>query len=553
MCAIKRYWKEDIARIPEKFEDVPADALDAFLSSGQFELISITDERMEQFEQQTPNGPVVGEQAMLSGEVYRIEDRSHVAVEVVPPEDFFIDGNAEDQRQAKFFGQRFEKTESELIEEGFDPELVKQIGHQDVLALDFEESARNSLDNTFRWHRYQGENERRLVVCYEAYIAIDMDNDDIAEWWQIIMGGNTVLHKERVSEVPYETWSPFLLAHKTIGMSIADITIDLQRTISSVIRGWVDNIWISNTTRSVANLSLIKNPRDLIDNNIGAVIDSPDPANSVMPLATTPLNSSTGNLYELLSQQKEMRTGDSRLAKGLNQDAISKQNAQDMIQDLTNAANERIMIMATGFAETCLKPLFRAIYRLGVENGQVVTAEVQGQVQQLNPQNWVMRDNLIVDVALTPEDSNAKAGALLQMHGILSQDPTMAALYDLPNKYAVVSRAMDLMGLRSPAYLSNPASPEVQKKMQQAQMEKQKMEQMQQQIMQMQMQLQGFDEETKRLRVMLDAEHKAEKLELDSTTKADKQALDEKQFTHDKQMDYAELAIEATQERPASL
>lgn len=552
-CCIKRYWKEEINRIPESFEDVPAEALDAFLAQPNIELIEITDERTEMIEQATPQGMMNGEQRFVSGEIYRIEDNSHVAIEVVPPEDFFIDGNADDIRHGNFFGQRFEKTESELIEEGFDPEVIKGISHWDVLPLDFEESARHSIDDTYRWKRYQGENERRLIVVYECYIKIDMTGDDIAEWWQIIMGGSDVIHKERVAEVPYETWSPFLLSHKTIGMSIADITIDLQKTISSVIRGWTDNIWITNTTRSVANLSLIKNPRDLIENYIGAVIDSPDPQNAVVPLQNTPLNSSTGTLYELLNQQKEMRTGDTRLAKGMNQDAIAKQNAQDMINDLTNAANERIMIMAKSFAEVCLKPLMRAIYRLGVENGQVVSAEVQGQYQQMNPQGWQMRDNLIVDVALTPEESEVKARALLQMHQLMGADPQMQPIYGIEQKYAVFSRALDLMGCKSPAYLANPQTPQVQQQMQVQIQKSQEMEQMQKQLAGMQVQLQTFSEETKRLRVMLDAENKQERLDLDTQKAADEQALNEREFEHDKKMDYAEVAIEATQKRPASI
>ena len=73
---------------------------------------------------------------------------------------------------------------------------------------------------------------------------------------------------------------------------------------------------------------------------------------------------------------------------------------------------------------------------------------------------------------------------------------------------------------------------------------------MQQQLSAMQVQLAKFDEETKRLRVMLDSENKAEALELRSTTEADKQSLEEKKFEHDKIVDYAEIAIEAKQERP---
>jgi hypothetical protein len=237
----------------------------------------------------------------------------------------------------------------------------------------------------------------------------------------------------------------------------------------------------------------------------------------------------------------------------MNQDAIAKQNAQDMIQDLTNAANERIMIMASGFAEVCLKPLFRAVYRLGVENGQIVSAEVNGQYQQMNPTGWILRDNVIVDVALTPEDSQAKAQALLMMHSMLTQDPSVAPLYQLNNKYSVLTRAMDLMGLRSPAYISNPETPQVQQSIAAQSQQEKAMQDMQMQMQHMMLDMQKFGEETKRMRVMMDAQHKKESLEVDTTVKADQQALAEREFEHEQKMDFAELAIEATQQRPVSL
>lgn len=553
-CCIKRYWKEDIARIPEEFTDVPEESLFAMLEQEQdVDLLEITEERIEVQEQQTPMGVVTSEVNLMSGQIERSVDRSHVAVEVVAPEDVFIDGDADSIETAKFFGQKFEKTVSDLIKEGYDEELVDGLAGSDSISLNFEEASRHAVDSTYQFGKGSADNERRLITCYEAYIEIDLNDDGVAEWWQIIIAGNEVLHKERVAEVPYEYWSPIMLSHKTIGMSIADVTMDIQRTSSSVLRGWVDNIWMTNTSRTIANLSVIKNPRDLIDNPIGGVIDTSDPMGAVMPLPTPTLNSSTGALYELLNQQKEQRTGDTRLGKGMNTDALSKQNSGDMIEGLTNAANERIMQMARSFAEVCYKPLMHAIYRIGVENGQIVNAEVSGQHQELNPEGWALRNNLSVDVALTPDESDNKAQALLTLHSMMAQDPEMSLIYGLNQKYAVFNRAFDLMGMKSPAFVANPSSPEVQQQMMQQQQQQQMMQQMQQQMMMQQQQLAEFGEETKRLRVMMDSENKEEHLEYQAVKAADEQALDERRFEHEEKMDYAEVALEANQQRPVAI
>ena len=69
--------------------------------------------------------------------------------------------------------------------------------------------------------------------------------------------------------------------------------------MSSLKRGVVDHLMLTTTSRWVANLSLVKNPRDLLDNRVGAVVDvmSPNPESVVRPLPTPQLN---GNVYSAI-------------------------------------------------------------------------------------------------------------------------------------------------------------------------------------------------------------------------------------------------------------
>ena len=91
-------------------------------------------------------------------------------------------------------------------------------------------------------------------------------------------------------------------------MSVADVTMDIQRTSSGFVRGVIDNVFLTNTATKIADLELIRNPRDLIDNPIGAVINSPD-MDAVRHVPQPQLNPATFQGFDLIKQQKEERTG----------------------------------------------------------------------------------------------------------------------------------------------------------------------------------------------------------------------------------------------------
>jgi hypothetical protein len=584
-CIIKCWWDIRYTKEYEILTDLPREQLNMLLAQPDVEVSRILSEETKQTMMQTPQGPVPQIQNVVTVEVVKLVDNSKVRVEVIPPEDFYVDGSATNPYEANFQCQRSEMTASELVEDGYDPDLIETIGIGDSLEYDFEQHARHSFDDSWRWNKKEGENERRIIHVYEAYLRLDMDDDDEAELWQIIMAGDTVIHKQRVDEMPYFFFSPIRISHKAIGMSYSDVTMDLQRSITSIIRGGIDNVWLTNTTRLAANLEIIRNPRDVLDNPIGAIIDTPSPQD-IVPVPTAQLNPATFQVLETLQVQKESRTGDTRMAKGLqNEQIISHQNAEDMINALMNVGNEKIMTTIRRFAEECFKPLLRRIYTLGIENGQIVSANVGGQMQQINPQGWQPREDLIVETALTPEEQQKEAMLLMGLDRAQKEDPELGVLYGIKEKYALWTRVHDLLGVTGSAFLGNPQNPEVQQRIQKVEAEREEEKQFQMQLMVKQAQagekMASTGERmasTAETKAMVESQVKIGKLELETEVAKDEQRRKDGQFTHeimsdkrdgglaqnrllfdinsemwDRYIDTEELVLEKRQERPVAL
>ena len=564
-AAFKRVYREKKVTVPETFTGVPMQQVEAAAMDPSVERVDLDDEQTITQITQTAMGPVPQQVHVTSGTLYRKEDRSGVEVELIPPEDVFISATCTDINDIDFIAVRYEKSRFELIQEGFDPEKVNKIAHGDRLHFDTEEQARHIVDDTFDFHQREGNDERSLVTTYEAYIWLDMftPKDEpkalSAQLWHIVIGGTQLIFKEVVDEIPMRFWSPIEISHKAIGMSMADVTMDLQNASSNTVRGMIDNIWRVNAGVRTADLSLLDNPRQFIDNAIGGVVDATAAAQKAMSIVPQPpLSPVTGQLVQILGQEKEKRTGDTNLGKGLaSQEVITHQNSGDMIDTLINVGNERIMMMARDYAEM-FKCLLLDIYKIGYENGQVVTLNVNGEFQEFDPRSIPYSEEMEIDVALTPDYGENRAAQLMQLHGAAVNDPELVKLYSLKERYATFSEVYDLLGFAN--FLADPNDPAIQQRMAQQQQQAQQMQQMQQQIQQMSMQLQGQSVKNQTQKIQGDHALAKERLDLDSAVRSDGQRLDENEFAEtqsmnkwDRRMDLLEYQLERTQDRPVSV
>jgi hypothetical protein len=548
-------WHERVRVTPEIFQDVPADQLNVLLSQDpNIHDFKITGERTQIEQIPGPQGaPVQMPVRLVSGEIVRKEEVGQVKVNLHAPENVFIASPTGDPMDADCVILRYpNKTKGQLVAEGFDPELVRDISNTGR-EFDIDRQARHSSDDSYLHEQRSGEEERDEVDVDVAYIEIDMDGDYIPETWKITIAGDTLLDKEQVAKKPLYFWSPYRISHKSIGLSVADVLGDIQRTNSGLVRGVMDNIFLTNTSMKIADLSLIRNPRDLIDNPIGAVINSADP-DAVKMVPQPQLNPATFDAIGLMLQQKQGRLGLTKLPA---QQVISHQNSEDMINTLMAEGEFRVSKMARSYAEGFLKPLFIDIYNMGVEYGQVVAGETARGFRVLDPRSFrPTRHNMKVAVALTPEERQKRAQALMATYQTLGQDQSLAPLFGAEEKYALITDFFEAMGTGSPAYLKNPQSPEGQQAIQMAAQQAQQAQQAEMESMQSASQAQfglamaqiaKMQAEIQKITGTLQLDR--EKYQLDALRGGREDELDQDKFEFDKEISREELELEKRQTR----
>ena len=97
----------------------------------------------------------------------------------VPPEEFLISRRATDIHDAEFVCHRVKKTASELIQEGYDPDLVNKLPTYGQSQAEYMEErlARFSFDDD-SIPPSEGSGATKQIWVEECYIKLDYDDDE---------------------------------------------------------------------------------------------------------------------------------------------------------------------------------------------------------------------------------------------------------------------------------------------------------------------------------------------------------------------------------------
>lgn len=362
--------------------------------------------------------------ARLHTYTYRKKPEGRVKVCAVPPEEFLINRKARTLEEARYVGHRVRKTQSELIAEGYDPEVIKNLPADDDAQWDMEEQARDRIiDTDVDMDLSQGATREIWVV--ESYMKVDWDGDGIAERRKITSAGAGAIileNEEWSGPVPFVSLTPVIMPHRFYGLSIADLVMDLQLIKSTVLRQILDNLYLSNNGRHVisdqVNLDdfLVSRPGGVVRLLNGAVPG----AGHVMPLETPLVAAQAFPMLEYLDGVRENRTGVTRYNQGIDANSLNK--TATGINQIMTAAQQRIKLIARIFAETGVKDLFRLILKC------VTTYQNKPRMIRLNnewvaidPRQWESEYDVTINVGLGTGNRDTMLGHLMNITQMQAQ------------------------------------------------------------------------------------------------------------------------------------
>ena len=528
----KVLWQQSEETVEEEFTDVTQDQLDMLLAEDNVELVDSTEDDL----------------GLISGTVAISSDTSQVVIDSIPPEEFIVEAQCKSLEDSNFIAHRTRKTISQLREEYPDSKELDNIGDHEDVEMETDEEILTRYDGVdmgrgFGSHGYQ--DQVRHIMVYEAFIMLDTEGDGIAKLHRIVKAGNVILDKEQVDRRPFVVFCPLPIPHSFYGSNFADKLCATQNARTVLTRSILDHAMITNNPRYMVVKGGLTNPRELIDNRVGGLVNVSRP-DAISPMPQAPLNPFVFQTLQQLDQDLEDNTGISRLSQGLSKDAISKQNSAAMVEQLTTMSQQRQKVIARHFA-SFVKHLFHEIYRLVVENeDQQKIIEIAGGYVQVNPQAWKEKRDTVVELKLGYGEADREAQKRLALHSLFSQDPSLQPMYSPQNRYALMKSILEQQGILNveeyltPPEMIPPPQPNPQAELQT-------------QMMVKQMEIQERQTAVAEQKADMDAQIAAGKLEIEAekaqathALQSDNMDLKEAQFQHKQRIDEGELALAAS-------
>jgi hypothetical protein len=272
---ITKVWWDDTPKITkEEYSGLDEFAFQKLVSQEDVEVLEhtqdeITDEETLQAIGVPPGMPFYVHNLTIE----RTETSGRVRVEVVPPEEIMFSRLSKNIKDVRMAAHRIEMTISDLKE--MFPDLsddeLDELGGDDEQRWDQEYLARHDFDNSNVEDPFNGEGVGRTIWITEVYIYVDFDGDGRAELRKITKAENKILDNVEIDEIPFSLITPIRIPHKLIGMSLSDITMDLQVVKSSILRNLLDNIYNLNHGRFEAVDGMV-NMDDLLTSRPGGVV-----------------------------------------------------------------------------------------------------------------------------------------------------------------------------------------------------------------------------------------------------------------------------------------
>lgn len=402
-------------------------------------------------------------------EVQRTVSKRRPALDLIPPENFFVTSGATDIAKNPFcVGHVEELPVGDVMAMGFDMdagEIADLGGLAESSAMrELEDEQRRKYSRNRDNEQATGDPSTKKVAIYCAYIRMDPERSGRLMTYEVFMGGENLklLRYDPVDDNPFAVHEIDPDPHAFHGSSLADLVMTDQDTSTSILRGVVDNIHATNNPRLAAVENQV-NMDDVLNNELGAVIRVRAPG--MLQAIEVPF--SAGQALPVLQyhdQMIEQKTGVTRASMGLDPDALQS-TTKDAAANTIAAAAGQVEVMARNLAETGMTRMYQQLLKLSVEtaSGEEIM-EVNGAYYPVDPRSWATDSEMQVNVGLGTGDVDRKVGALSglfqTMMGVWAQYGPQNGVVTLTGMHNCLVDLVALQGVHNTARYITPMTPQ---------------------------------------------------------------------------------------------
>lgn len=396
---VKAWWDDSEVVTYETYENLSEDEVTELLNDEELEPVSRDSRIIE----------TVADGRMVEAEVYDIQFRrvcksGRAVVDNVPPEEFRVSADARslDPSKARMVGQERDIKRSDLVDMGFDKDVVEKL--PSTL-----ESNQDSDEKISRYDKseetVEGSHDRSqdMIEVREAYMRIDYDGDGRSELRQIFVSGNEILSNEPIDRQPFHVICPKPLPHKFFGIAKSEDVMDIELITSTLERQILDNLYQTNNPETnVWEQAMGETTMDdLLTRRVGKINRFARPVAEATSQNIVPFTAgATFPMLEFYDKRKRDRTGISSDSEGLSAESL-KNIQQSVLTQALDIAKQKVELVARVFSETGIKSLFLHIHELLLKHQKKSKiVRLREQFVKVDPQSWRTRFDMTISIGL---------------------------------------------------------------------------------------------------------------------------------------------------------
>jgi hypothetical protein len=469
---VKVYWETKYRTETYTYTDLSQEERDYILADDN---VSIVEEEMTMSMSMDEMGMEI-ETPNFAMQVSRQIPEGKLRIESVPPEEFFVNSQARTLDDAYVVAHRSEMRVGDLVEMGYAFEDVYDLdslyGASDISEAEDIERRGYSQDD---YEDQSGDPAMRNVAITEAYMKLDIDGTGVPVLHKFICGGSSykMLDYERVDAVPFAVFEVDPEPHTMYGRSLAELIFDDQDAATSIIRGVLDNVAMTNNPR-IGIVDGAVNIDDVLNNEIGAIVRMRQ-AGAVQDLAVPFTAGQTLGALQYMDQLVEQKTGVTQ-NMALNPDAMQS-TTKAAVQASVEAAAGQVEVMVRNLSEG-MRRMFKLLLDLHIKNvDEEQLMRMNGSFVPVDPRVWNADMDVQINVGLGTGREDEKLQALqfaLQMQQqVYQQYGPMNGLVSLTNIRNTLADTLAAAGVRNAERYFAPITPEIEMQMLQMQQQQQ--------------------------------------------------------------------------------
>lgn len=352
---------------------------------------------------------------MLHDVTIRTTEKEGVyCVDVLPPEHCKISDQTKSFQLegCPYFEYGCEKTLSDLRKMGFD--VDDDLNDEDQ--EDTEEDQARDQFNESNENDDEYEPSMRKVWVRTIWIEHDTDEDGIAELTKSIRVGRTILDFEETSRIPVRSTVTLPLPHRHPGLCIADIVKDIQEIKTAILRGGLDNLYLSNNNRNAISNKV--NVDDVLLSRPGQPIrvdsDMADVQGHVVPIVTPFIFPQAMEGLAYMDQAKQTRTGVNSQFQGLDASQLT-QLQPGVVNQISSMAAQRVKLLAR-ILGLCVEGIASDLHECILKSGhKKEVVELKGKWVEVDPSAWKKRKDFKTVVGYAAGNKDAMVAKLMMI------------------------------------------------------------------------------------------------------------------------------------------